>query len=170
MGVSHVTVQAVRAVAESGGQLDHQSERVGKDGVKQPARKPVRTASAPTVTRAMSTVTNETVAQPNVEQLTTANVAEFPHLKHPNSKRGEFPQFNRPKGHNQEVIPMYDDRSPADVLAAQIGDTRKLVEFAENMPPCEERDRILARVDALLWLQKQAICLLNPSSKGWTAH
>jgi len=59
---------------------------------------------------------------------------------------------------------------PADRLQQLISDTRALVEIAECMEPCEERDQILARVDALLWMQKKAICLLNPASKGWTAH
>ncbi len=49
LGVSHHTVLAVRKELEDGGQIAHHDNRVGKDGVSQPARKPVApTYSDPT--------------------------------------------------------------------------------------------------------------------------
>jgi len=42
LGVSHHTVGGVRDDLEDGGQIAHHQDRVGKDGVSQPARKPRR--------------------------------------------------------------------------------------------------------------------------------
>jgi N6-adenosine-specific RNA methylase IME4/ParB-like chromosome segregation protein Spo0J len=47
MGVSHNTVRAARSRLEDGGQIDHQAEIVGRDGVKQPVAKPIRTMFLP---------------------------------------------------------------------------------------------------------------------------
>ena len=44
LGVDHKTVAAVRAEGEAGGEIPHHKTRIGKDGVSQPARKPIRTA------------------------------------------------------------------------------------------------------------------------------
>lgn len=47
MGVSHNTVRSVRARLEDGGQIDHHGEVTGRDGVKQPRAKPMRTMFLP---------------------------------------------------------------------------------------------------------------------------
>lgn len=46
-GVSHNTVRAARARLEDGGQIDHHPEITGRDGVKQPSVKPIRTMFLP---------------------------------------------------------------------------------------------------------------------------
>jgi N6-adenosine-specific RNA methylase IME4/DNA-binding CsgD family transcriptional regulator len=46
-GVSHNTVSTVRRRLEDGGQIDHQTEVVGRDGVRQPIAKPIRTMFLP---------------------------------------------------------------------------------------------------------------------------
>lgn len=47
VGVSHNTVQAEREKLIEGGQIDHHAEVVGKDGVRQPVAKPLRTMFLP---------------------------------------------------------------------------------------------------------------------------
>ncbi|MGV1867198.1 MULTISPECIES: Spo0J and IME4 domain-containing protein [unclassified Rhizobium] len=47
LGVSKNTVSTVRQKLIDGGQIDHHAELVGKDGVAQPARKPIRTMFLP---------------------------------------------------------------------------------------------------------------------------
>ena len=47
VGVDHKTVAAVRARLVEGGEIPHHEEVEGRDGVKQPARKPIKTAFVP---------------------------------------------------------------------------------------------------------------------------
>jgi len=47
LGVDHKTVSAVRGRLVNGGEIPHQSEVVGRDGVKQPTAKPIRTMFLP---------------------------------------------------------------------------------------------------------------------------
>jgi hypothetical protein len=42
LGVSHPTVAAVRREAERGGKIYHHAERTGRDGIRQPAKKPIK--------------------------------------------------------------------------------------------------------------------------------
>jgi ParB-like chromosome segregation protein Spo0J len=47
LGVHHKTVQSVRKQLVDGGEISHHDEVEGKDGVDQPARKPIKTAFVP---------------------------------------------------------------------------------------------------------------------------
>jgi hypothetical protein len=49
LGVSHHTVNTIRADMEAGGQIAHHDEHVGKDGVSQPAKKRAKAQPAPEV-------------------------------------------------------------------------------------------------------------------------
>ncbi len=47
LGVDHKTVGTVRRKLEKGGEIPHHEDVEGRDGVKQPARKPIKTAFVP---------------------------------------------------------------------------------------------------------------------------
>lgn len=54
--------------------------------------------------------------------------------------------------------------NPEDALHRQSLATRKLIEIAERMPPCQERDRIFKQADELLSLHEEALVLITQNT------
>lgn len=150
VGVSHHTASAVRGDLESGGQIAHQPERIGADGVAQPAKVTHRTTESETVEyTSPGSPAPHLDSAPGVEQPSSEPGALDP----VNAAIERYPALNIDKASDADILKVADalDKLTDDAqLAERIENGRRwLVAKSEGrlggstpLDPCQSGDEI----------------------------